>query len=62
MLLAARTLDQAKALVDRGVAADGSLARRGRPPVLALMLTSDDAARAVRQRLTAARAASGSRH
>jgi uncharacterized protein (TIGR03790 family) len=51
MLLAARTLDQAKALVDRGVAADGALARRGRPPVLALMLTNDDAARGVRQRL-----------
>ncbi|HLL09597.1 MAG TPA: TIGR03790 family protein [Rubrivivax sp.] len=51
MMLAARSLDQAKALVDRGVAADGALALRGRPPVLALMLTSDDAARGVRQRL-----------
>lgn len=51
MLLAARTVDQAKALVDRGVAADGSLALRGRPPVLALLLTGEDAARGVRERL-----------
>lgn len=51
MLLAARDLDQARALVDRGVAADGVLTLRGRPPVTALLLTSDDAARRVRQRL-----------
>ena len=49
MLLAARSLEQAKQLVDRGVAADGALALRGRPPVTALLLTSDDAARRVRQ-------------
>lgn len=51
MLLAARSVEQAKALVDRGVAADGALALRGRPPVLALLLTGEDAARGVRQRL-----------
>lgn len=51
MLLAARDADQAQALVDRGVAADGALALRGRPPVLALLLTGDDAARGVRSRL-----------
>ena len=48
MLLAGRTVEQAKALIDRGVAADGSLLLRGRPSVNALMLTTDDAARGVR--------------
>ena len=48
MLLAARTVEQAKNLIDRGVAADGSLLQPGRAPVLALMLSSDDAARRVR--------------
>lgn len=51
MLLAARSVEQGKALVDRGVAADGSLALRGRPPVAALLLTTDDAPRNVRSRL-----------
>jgi uncharacterized protein (TIGR03790 family) len=48
MLLAAPTVDQAKALIDRGVAADGALALRGRPPVKALLLTTDDLPRRVR--------------
>jgi uncharacterized protein (TIGR03790 family) len=51
MLIAARTPEQALALVDRGVAADHGLLRRGRPAVQALLLTSDDAARRVRQAL-----------
>ena len=48
MLLAAHTEDEARALIDRGVAADGSLLRQGRAPVQALLLTTDDAARRVR--------------
>ena len=48
MLLAARTVEQAKALIDRGVAADGSLLRPNREAVQALLLTTDDAARRVR--------------
>jgi uncharacterized protein (TIGR03790 family) len=49
MLLAAASVEQALDLVDRGVAADGQLALRGRPPVSALMLTTPDAARSVRK-------------
>jgi len=48
MLLAARSVEQARALIDRGAAADGALALRGRPPVTALLLTTDDAPRRVR--------------
>lgn len=48
MLLAAHSVDGARALIDRGVAADGSLLRPGRAPVQALLLTTDDAARRVR--------------
>jgi uncharacterized protein (TIGR03790 family) len=48
MLLAARDVAQGQALIDRGVAADGALLLRGRPPVTALFLTTDDAARGVR--------------
>lgn len=51
MLLAAPGIDEAKALIDRGVAADGSLRLRGRPPVTAMMLATDDAARRVRMAL-----------
>jgi uncharacterized protein (TIGR03790 family) len=51
MLLAAASAEQALALIDRGVAADGTLALRGRPPVSALMLTTTDAARRVRMAL-----------
>ncbi len=48
MLLAAPSVEQAQALIDRGVAADGSLLLRGRPPVSAMFLTTNDAARRVR--------------
>ena len=48
MLLAARNVAQGKALIDRGVAADGALVLRGRPPVAAMFLTTDDVARRVR--------------
>jgi uncharacterized protein (TIGR03790 family) len=51
MLLTARTVEQAKALIDRGVAADGSLLLRGRPPVHAMFLSTDDVARRVRMPL-----------
>ena len=49
MLLAAPGVAEAKALIDRGVAADGSLVLRGGPPVSALLLETDDAARSVRK-------------
>jgi uncharacterized protein (TIGR03790 family) len=49
MLLAAASVEQALALIDRGVAADGQLALRGRPPVSALLLTTTDVARSVRR-------------
>lgn len=49
MLLAARTVGQAQALIDRGVAADSSLARGGRPSVNVMLLTTDDAPRGVRR-------------
>ncbi len=48
MLLAARSVEQAKALIDRGAAADRALAFRGRPPVVAALLATDDAPRRVR--------------
>ena len=48
MLLAAPSLEQAKAMIDRGVASDHSLARRGRPPVTAMLLITGDVARNVR--------------
>ena len=51
MLLAAPSIEQAIALIDRGVAADGSLLMRGRPPVTAMFLTTSDAARGVRSAL-----------
>jgi uncharacterized protein (TIGR03790 family) len=49
MLIAAPTVEGAKALIDRGVASDGSMLLRGRPPVNVMMLTTDDGARRVRQ-------------
>jgi uncharacterized protein (TIGR03790 family) len=49
MLLAAPSVDQAKAMIDRGVASDFTLNKRGRPPVTALLLQTSDGARAVRQ-------------
>ena len=51
MLLAARSVEQARALIDRGVAADSSLARRGRPDVSVMLLATDDAPRRVRMAL-----------
>ncbi|MBC7940670.1 MAG: TIGR03790 family protein, partial [Chitinophagaceae bacterium] len=42
MLLAAPSIEQARALIDRGVASDGVLARVGRPPVTAMLLLTDD--------------------
>ncbi|MDP3612570.1 MAG: TIGR03790 family protein, partial [Rubrivivax sp.] len=51
MLLAAPTVAQAVALIDRGVASDGSLFQSDREPVSALMLVTDDRARAVRMAL-----------
>ena len=50
MLLAAPDVDRAIALIDRGVAADGSLLR-GAPSVNAMFLTTDDTARRVRSTL-----------
>jgi uncharacterized protein (TIGR03790 family) len=50
MLIAARTVAQGKALIDRGVAADRSLGRRGQPPARAVLLETDDALRSVRAR------------
>jgi len=49
MLLAAPTVEAARAMIDRGVASDGQLAQRGRPPVAAMLLQTDDAARSVRR-------------
>ena len=51
MLLAARDVDMAQRLIDRGVAADRSLGLRGGLPVQALFLSTDDGARNVRARL-----------
>jgi uncharacterized protein (TIGR03790 family) len=51
MLLAARNFKDAKALIDRGVASDATLGLRGRPPVTALMLATDDGNRRVRMPL-----------
>jgi uncharacterized protein (TIGR03790 family) len=51
MLLAARNFKDAKAMIDRGVASDGTLGLRGRPPVSALMLATDDVPRRVRMPL-----------
>jgi uncharacterized protein (TIGR03790 family) len=48
MLIAAPDVEQAKALVDRGVAADHSLGLRGAPPVNAYFVSTQDAARNVR--------------
>lgn len=51
MLLAARSVEQARALIDRGVAADHSLGLRGAPPAQAYFIATSDAARSVRARL-----------
>ena len=49
MLLAAPTVAAAQALIDRGVASDGSLATTEREPVAAMLLLTDDPARSVRR-------------
>jgi uncharacterized protein (TIGR03790 family) len=51
MLLAARDVESAKALIDRGVRSDGSLGRRGAPPVDVHFVTTSDSVRSVRQYL-----------
>jgi uncharacterized protein (TIGR03790 family) len=51
MLIAARSISQGKALIDRGVRSDGQLATRARPPVEADFLVTTDGARNVRSRL-----------
>ncbi len=51
MLLAAPSVDAAKALIDRGVAADGSLLEPRDEPAQVLLLTGPDAPRQVRTRL-----------
>lgn len=51
MLLAARDVDAARRLIDRGVAADRTLGLRGAAPAQAYLLTTDDGARNVRARL-----------
>jgi uncharacterized protein (TIGR03790 family) len=51
MLLASRSVDEAKAMIDRGVAADGSLAQPGSEPVDAVFASLGDAARNVRAAL-----------
>ena len=51
MLLAARDAATAKAMIDRGVAADRSLGLRGAPPVNAWFVTTADRARSVRSAL-----------
>jgi len=48
MLLAARDVGMAKALIRRGVAADHSLGLRGAPPVHAYFITTPDRTRSVR--------------
>ena len=51
MLLAAPSIEQALALIDRGVAADGSLRLPGRAPVSVLLLLGADRQRGVRSLL-----------
>lgn len=51
MLLAAPSVAQARALIDRGVESDGALADAASGPVRAMMLVTDDAVRGVRARL-----------
>ena len=51
MLLAARDVPTAEAMIRRGVAADGSLGLRGAPPVQAYFVATSDRARSVRSGL-----------
>jgi uncharacterized protein (TIGR03790 family) len=48
MLLASRNVDLAKALIDRGIAADQQLGKRGVPVANAIFVTTPDKARSVR--------------
>jgi uncharacterized protein (TIGR03790 family) len=48
MLLAAKDVATAQAMIRRGVASDGSLGLRGSPPVNAYFVTTNDRARSVR--------------
>lgn len=48
MLLAARSVDSGKALIDRGIAADGTLGKLGAPPANAVFVSTSDVARNVR--------------
>ncbi|MDZ7920062.1 TIGR03790 family protein [Rhodoferax sp.] len=57
MLLAARSLESAKALIDRGVAADQQLGKRGVPLAHAVFVSTPDKARNVRAPLFPAAAA-----
>lgn len=49
MLLAAKDVEGAKALIDRGVRSDGTLGLKGAPPVDAHFVTTSDQVRSVRQ-------------
>jgi uncharacterized protein (TIGR03790 family) len=51
MLLASRSVGAAKALIDRGVASDGTLGKLGGPAASAVFVTTRDAARSVRSPL-----------
>lgn len=51
MLLASRSVDSAKALIDRGVASDQQLGKRGVPVASAVLVHTKDAARNVRAAL-----------
>lgn len=48
MLIAAKSIDSAKALIDRGIASDQQLGKRGVPPANAVFVNTTDAARNVR--------------
>lgn len=49
MLLAARDVDEAESLIDRGVRSDDTLGRKGAPPVNVHFVTTSDAVRSRRQ-------------
>ena len=51
MLLAARSVEAAKALIERGISSDQQLGKRGVPEVQALFVRTQDAARNVRSAL-----------
>ena len=51
MLIAAKSIDSAKALIDRGIASDQQLGKRGVPPANAVFVSTNDAARNVRAAL-----------